>query len=77
VHTWPSVPTWRPGGLETYWVERPGANVSVADEFRKQAEEAKQMASHCYKAENEALWLRLAENWLKLAQEADKEADRR
>jgi hypothetical protein len=55
----------------------PGANVSIADEFRKLAEEAKQMAGHCYKAENQALWLRLAENWLKLAQEADKETIRR
>jgi hypothetical protein len=45
--------------------------VSLADEFRKQAEEAKQMAKFCLKQENEALWLRLAENWLRLAQEAD------
>jgi hypothetical protein len=55
----------------------PGANVGMADEFLKQAEEAKQMARHCLKVENEAWWLRLAENWLKLAREAEKETTHR
>jgi hypothetical protein len=51
--------------------------VSDADEFRKQAEEARQMAAYCLKQENQVLWLRLAEVWLQLAQEADERAERR
>jgi hypothetical protein len=46
--------------------------VSAADDFRKQAEEARQMAARSLKQEDKAFWLRLAEDWLKLAQDADK-----
>ena len=42
-----------------------------ADEFRKQAEEARQTAARCLKQEDKAFWLRLAEDWLKLAQKPD------
>jgi len=44
---------------------------NIADEFRKQAEEARQMARRCFKQEGEAMWLSLAENWLTLARQAD------
>jgi hypothetical protein len=50
--------------------------VSDADQFRKEAEEARQMAARSLKQEDKAFWLRLAEDWNKLAQEADKNADR-
>jgi hypothetical protein len=42
-----------------------------ANEFRKQAEEARQMAARSLKQEDKAFWLRMAEDWIKLAQEAD------
>jgi hypothetical protein len=45
--------------------------VNDADEFRKQAEEARQTAARCLKHEDQAFWLRLAEDWLKLAQKPD------
>jgi hypothetical protein len=50
---------------------------SQADEFRKQAEECRQLAATALKAIDKAFWLRLAEDWLKLAQEADKPSKRR
>jgi hypothetical protein len=50
--------------------------VSNADQFRKDAEEARQMAARSTKQEDKAFWLRLAEDWNKLAQEADKNEDR-
>jgi hypothetical protein len=42
--------------------------VTDADEFRKQAEDARQMAARSIKKEDKAFWLRLAEDWIKLAQ---------
>ena len=45
--------------------------VSDADEFREQAEDARQMAAQALSQEDKAFWLELAEGWLKLAQEAD------
>jgi gluconate kinase len=50
--------------------------VSDADEFRKQANDARQMAARSLKQEDKAFWLRLAEDWIKLAQEADKNSGR-
>ncbi len=50
--------------------------MSNADQFRKDAEEARQMAARSTKQEDKAFWLRLAEDWNKLAQEADKNEDR-
>lgn len=50
--------------------------MSNADQFRKNAEEARQMAAQSPKAGDKAFWLRLAEDWIKLAQEADKSDDR-
>jgi hypothetical protein len=50
--------------------------VSDADEFRKQAEDARQMAARSLKQEDKAFWLRLAEDWNKLAQEADRDRGR-
>jgi anaerobic glycerol-3-phosphate dehydrogenase len=46
-------------------------NVSDADDFRKQAEEARQTAARSQKQDDKAFWLRLAEDWMALAQEAD------
>ena len=50
--------------------------MSEADDFRKQAEDARQMAARSLKQEDKAFWLRLAEDWNKLAQEADKNESR-
>jgi hypothetical protein len=50
--------------------------VSDANEFRKQAEDARQMATQSVNQEDKAFWLRLAEDWIKLAQDADKNAKR-
>jgi hypothetical protein len=51
--------------------------MSDADEFRKQAEECRQLAATAIKPKDKAFWLRLAEDWLKLAQEADKPVGKR
>jgi hypothetical protein len=48
-----------------------------ADQFRKQAKECRQWAATALKAVDKAFWLRLAEDWLKLAQEADNPTKRR
>jgi hypothetical protein len=42
------------------------------DQFRKQAEECRKLAALVPLAEDKAFWLRLAEEWEKLAQVADK-----
>ena len=47
-----------------------------ADDFRKQAEEARQMAARSLKQEDKAFWLCLAEDWIKLAQQADENTKR-
>jgi hypothetical protein len=52
-------------------------STGYADDFRKQAEECRQLANTALKAVDKAFWLRLAEDWLKLAQEADKPTKRR
>jgi hypothetical protein len=43
-----------------------------ADEFRKLAEDCRQLAASERKQVDKAFWLRLAEDWLQLAQGADK-----
>jgi hypothetical protein len=48
-----------------------------AAQFRKQAEECRQLAAMALKQTDKAFWLRLAEDWLKLAQEADKQNEHR
>ncbi len=52
-------------------------NLSDADEFRKQATDAREMAARSLKQEDKAFWLRLAEDWIKLAQQADEAAKSR
>ena len=47
-----------------------------ADDFRKQAEDARQMAAYAPKQGDKAFWLELADDWLNLAQKADR-ADKR
>jgi hypothetical protein len=44
---------------------------SDADDFRKQAEDCRAFAARARKPIDKASWLRLAEDWLKLADEAD------
>jgi hypothetical protein len=44
----------------------------LSDEFRKLAEDCRQLAASERKQVDKAFWLRLAEDWLKLAQGADK-----
>jgi len=51
--------------------------MSDADDFRKQAEECRQLAAAAIKPADKAFWLRVAEDWLRLAQEADKPSKRR
>jgi hypothetical protein len=50
----------------------PAAMGDAADPFRRNAEECRQLAARALKAADKVFWLRLAEDWLKLAQEADK-----
>jgi hypothetical protein len=47
---------------------------SDADQFRRQAKECRQLTAGALKPVVKAFWLRLAEDWLKLAQAADKPA---
>jgi hypothetical protein len=42
-----------------------------ADRFRKQAEEATEQAAKAISPLDKAAWLRIAEEWLKLASSAD------
>jgi hypothetical protein len=51
--------------------------VSDAAEFRQHAEECRQLARTARKPEDQAFWLRLAEDWLKLAQHADESQKKR
>jgi hypothetical protein len=44
-----------------------------ADDFRKQA---RQMAARSLKQEDKVFWLRLAEDWINLAQQAEENAKR-
>ena len=44
--------------------------VSDAAEFRKRAEECRQLAETSRTPEDQALWIRLAEGWLSLAETA-------
>lgn len=46
--------------------------MSDADQFRKQAEDARAMAARSLTLGDKAFWLRIAEDWIKLAQIADK-----
>jgi hypothetical protein len=46
------------------------------DEYRKQAEDARQFASRALKAEDKAFWLRLADDWQKLAEDADRDDEK-
>jgi hypothetical protein len=42
------------------------------DQWRRQADECRQLAALTMRAEDKAFWLRLAENWARLAELADK-----
>jgi hypothetical protein len=42
-----------------------------ADRYRKQAEDARQMAAKSVSPLDKATWLRIAEDWLRLAQDVD------
>jgi hypothetical protein len=45
--------------------------VKDAAEFRKRADECRQLAKTSRTPEDQALWLRLARDWLSLAETAD------
>jgi hypothetical protein len=51
--------------------------MSDAEEFRKQAHDARQMAAQSGKQEDKDFWLKLTEDWLKLAQSADEREAKR
>jgi hypothetical protein len=46
------------------------------DQFRKQAEECRQLAAMMQNVDDKAFWLRLAEEWTKLVEVTDKPLDR-
>jgi hypothetical protein len=48
--------------------------VSGSDEFRKQAEDCREWARRALRAQDKAFWLKLAEDWQKLAEKADQSA---
>jgi hypothetical protein len=45
---------------------------SDADRFRKMADECREQAERAHSALDKERWLRLAGNWITMAQEADK-----
>jgi hypothetical protein len=49
------------------------SNVSDAAKYHKLAEECRYLSALCSKQEHKAFWLRLAEDWSKLAQDADQD----
>jgi hypothetical protein len=51
--------------------------VSDSDEYRKQAETARQMAAKAVLREDQIFWLRVASDWAKLAQAADERREGR
>jgi hypothetical protein len=46
--------------------------LSDADEFRKETERARRLAAHAGTGEDQAFWLSVADDWIKLADAADK-----
>jgi hypothetical protein len=46
--------------------------LTLADKYREEAQEARRMAALSLNEGGKASWLRLADEWNKLAQEADK-----
>jgi hypothetical protein len=48
-----------------------------ADDYRKQAEDARSKAATAINPIDQATWMRLSEDWLRLAQEADRRASKR
>ena len=68
VRSWISNPRTRRRFVGT----EPAAILDDADHFRRQAEECRQLAARAPKAADKVFWLRLAEDWLELAQKADK-----
>lgn len=49
--------------------------MSVADEYRKQAERCRVRAESSRKSTDRAFWLLLAENWQRLAQGLEEQRD--
>ena len=48
-----------------------------SDQYRKQAEDARQLAARSVRPDDEAFWLRMAEDWAKLARSADERREGR
>jgi hypothetical protein len=59
---------------ELYWEPNP---MSRADEFRKNADECRQKAAKAFNPLDKERWLKIAEHWLLMAQEADAAPDTR
>jgi hypothetical protein len=53
------------------------SSMSAADDFRKNAEESRQFAARAIKAEATGAWLKLAEEWLKLAEAVEATATKK
>jgi hypothetical protein len=51
--------------------------LSTADEFREKARGVSPAIREDGQSEDEAVWLRIAESWLKMAQEADPRVPKR
>jgi hypothetical protein len=49
-----------------------GMSVSDVDRFRKEAEEARRQAERAISSLDKEEWLRVAAEWIKLAQDAEK-----
>lgn len=47
-------------------------DVAHADEFRKRAEECRQLAEKMSNAVDKAFWLRLAQDWMNIALESER-----
>ena len=74
----PGQTAWRrpqpfiPGWGHCFFPTSTGPNVSDADEFRKRAEECRQLAATVSNPLDRAFWLRLAEDWMNIAQESER-----
>jgi len=45
--------------------------MSTSDEYRKFAQEAKDRAENSWRPHDKEMWLKIAEQWLQLAQDVD------
>jgi hypothetical protein len=48
--------------------------LSASDEFRKQAEDCREWARRALRPQDKVFWLKLAEDWQRMAEQADQSA---